>query len=168
METFFKPKKTLVTLSVLMGMFLFLALTTLFLGTPTEDVTTVTEDLEQAAALEQPTDDAAILAQREERVQGRETLHQQITSDIEALMDTGDYDQFQETYGLEMRVLLEQEIPTLENKTVAIDSQPLIYGDTIYPIDIVLGEHEVNISTLYAYSTGELTPQYIHLEQEAQ
>ena len=166
MENILKPKRVTITLMVLMTMFIMLSLTTLVLGVPNEDVNDSIRELETISELELAGSDKDVIETREQRVNNMNNLVLEIKDDIQRAIDSQEYETIEEKYGYDIKVILENEASNLQSNEVTIGLQPLQLGDTIFPVDITLGTEEVSITVLYEYDSGNLTPQYIHLDSE--
>lgn len=168
MENILKPKRVTITLMVLMTMFIMLSLTTLVLGVPNEDVNDSIRELETISELELAGSDKEVIETREQRVNNMNDLVLGIKNDIQKAIDSQEYETIEEKYGYDIKAILENEVPNLQSNVVNIGIQPLQLGDTILPVDITLGTEEVSITVLYEYDSGNLTPQYVHLDSEVE
>ena len=130
------------------------------------------KDVNEAVALRDaaeeqviPENDEDVIALREKRLDEVPGVRESIAKALEDVLETSDYDAFEEAYGRDMRIVLEAELKDGAYTDVTLMNQPIYYITDTYPIAIVLDD-TLHVFAHYDFESGELVPQYVNRLKE--
>jgi len=150
-------------IGAMIGLFVVMTFAQIVTGVSNAELETRRMELNQAQNVSTVQNQDEALSLRENRVEQVADIFPQMREDVQTLVDKENFDAYEETYGRDMRALLEAKLTNGDYSSVEVFHQPVYYIEDTFPVNFVF-DGSLHVLAHYDFETDTLIPEYASME----